>query len=81
VQISWRRGITQTGMGSFIEDASHLLVLACCVVGELSLLRSVSYHRTVTFGVILGGDKAVYAIHASVEFSLIQFTCNTGRTD
>ncbi|KAN0113415.1 hypothetical protein V8E52_007696 [Russula decolorans] len=35
MHISGRRGITQTEMGSLIED----------------------YHRTVTFNVILGGDK------------------------
>jgi len=41
VQIFGGRGITQTGMGRFIEHASHLLVLACCAVTELSLLCSV----------------------------------------
>ena len=57
----------QTGLGNFIEGASHVPVFACCVVAGLSLLRSV---WGVTSDAILGGDKAVYAMHASVEFKL-----------
>ena len=56
VQISGRQGITQMGMGSFIEDASHLLVLVCGAL--VNYLCCVQYHRSITFDVILGGDKA-----------------------
>jgi hypothetical protein len=67
VQIFGRRGITQTGMGSFIEDASYLLVLGCCVQDL----------RTITFDDSKRRFSCLcYPCLCRVQVLLMQFTCN-----
>jgi hypothetical protein len=52
---------TRVFHGRYVSSPSSSVLLNC--------LCYVQYHRTVTFDAILGGDKAVYAVHASVKFA------------
>lgn len=55
VQIFGGRGITQTGMGKFIEHVRNLYFLLT------TLLMGFQYHRTITFDSLLGGAEDVLA--------------------
>jgi hypothetical protein len=59
VQVFGGRGITQTGMGRFIEHVGFISPAHCVVVAELSFFVGAQYHRTITFDAILGGGMAI----------------------